>query len=66
MQKIVTRLVPYAGPARCKVGSIYGGRKCGKRAEIVTIYEASNGWRYDSNPRCAIDTVELMWDVDAK
>jgi hypothetical protein len=64
MLTIVAKIVPYAGSARCKVGSIYGGKKCGKKAEAVTIYEASNGWRYRTNPRCAADTVELFWDDD--
>jgi hypothetical protein len=61
MLEITAKLVPYEGTERCKVGPIYGGRKCGKRAEIVTIYEASNGWRYEASPRCAEDAVELFW-----
>jgi hypothetical protein len=61
MITIVAKIVSYEGPDSCRVGPIYGGKRCGKKAEAVTIYEASNGWRYETEPRCAEDTVELLW-----
>ena len=66
MLEVTAKIVPYEGPARCRVGSIYGGPMCGKKAEAVTVYEAPNGWRYESRPRCGADTVELFWLYDDK
>jgi hypothetical protein len=63
MQKVTAKFVKFEGTARCTVGPIYGGKKCGKRAEIVTVYEAPNGWRYETNPRCSADAEELLGDT---
>ena len=60
---VTARFAPYDGPEKCRVGSIYEGARCGKRAEVVTIYEGSNGWKYETAPRCLADAEALRWDV---
>jgi hypothetical protein len=60
---ITAKFVPYEGPVRCNVGPIYGGRKCGKPAEVVTVYDGPNGWHYETLPRCRADAEHLLWDV---
>jgi hypothetical protein len=63
MITVVARFLPYEGTERCHVGSIYGGEQCGKRAEVVTVIEGSNGYRYESRPRCRADAEELLGEV---
>jgi hypothetical protein len=60
---VTAKFVPYEGSATCRIGPIYGGGKCGKRAEVVTVIEGSNGYRYESNPRCREDAIYLLGDV---
>lgn len=57
---ISTKLVEYAGTETCRVGQIYGGGRCGKRAEVITVIAGSNGYRYESRPRCLADAKELI------
>jgi len=60
---VTARFVEYDGPAKCRVGSPYAGTKCGKPAEIVTIFEGSNGWSYEAAPRCREDAIYMLGEV---
>jgi hypothetical protein len=59
---VSARFVDYEGSERCRVSEPFGP-KCSKRAEVVTIFEGSNGWSYVANPRCRADAEYLLGDV---
>lgn len=63
MVTITAKFVDYTGAARCEVGSPYAGTKCGKSATVVTIFEGSNGWRYEAKPRCREDAEYMLGDI---
>ena len=59
---VSAKLVEYAGTKICRVGPIYAGGICGKRAEVTTVVTGSNEYRYESAPRCRVDAIELLGD----
>ena len=63
MSTVTASLAPYVGSEKCRVGSIYGGKKCLAPATVVTVVTGSNGYRYESAPRCLADAEYLLGDT---